>query len=380
MREQTMKVKISLLLLTTLTAMPWAFSAHATRTHQPLEKVSEFRAFQNYKPQTIVYRKDAGVFATWKRIFGDEVAWMTPYPGYTEPQIVGSDDKEPRTESLWMIMLRAKAEINRPAQQIAIEKFLTLEAVQSLDPTVHHQQIQADQLIANQVKTAPRSETGEIDLKNFNWCKAKGVTITKMNRERNLDHSLHPTRPWCQDRDRSLCIESCYQLENSRFLSSAIRFGEAAQTITSSVPDPGVSTQSELRYFKTFKEFEDYYDMGELNNKDKAKALSAITGIHTPVESAVQLTTFYVNQGIQYSKTLAILYRHPSDPQKSLVATFLVTGFKQRTIAKFERYGVNLRDFAQGLSQGNSETGITRGIPQYSLELMEKILDLLEKS
>lgn len=299
------------------------------------------------------YTEDPSSFTDWKSNTPVEAEYLTIFPGYTEPAILKRKGAKPVTEKLTVYVSKAKAVLNRQISEADLKQMITLEDISNMDPEIKHIKIDESKFMSN--------VAGKEGLTNFQWkgCDPTGELIFRYKKELDLKVLNPPNRAWCSDKDRSICVESCFLFTN--FLWNQ---GVALYNAMSDDPkDYGIASQSEARYFLNEAEMEKAYPVREL------------TGLDTEVIGALEQNIFYFSQVIQTGKVLAIFQKHPTDPSKTVLSSYIMMGVRTHTWKKHDQLREVLmgRDFV--LNQG---TSIMLGLPVFSQNMAKKIIEKLD--
>src|SRR5262249_36194733 len=119
----------------------------------------------------------------WAKSNPVQKQYLTLYPGYSEPTITVTVHGQPQKtkEKLYVYVAEARFAINKPPASLNLDKYVSIAALEKLDPAIKH----------NQITPAD----------------AKPLKDQKSANNRN------PERAWCEGRSSAICIQSRYQLE-----------------------------------------------------------------------------------------------------------------------------------------------------------------------
>ncbi len=261
-----------------------------------------------------------------------------------------------------MFVARSKAIINKPASAINLKQMITLPFIQGLDSEILHAPITAQ-------NTMP-VVAGRPNIPNFQaLCNKDDVHISRPSRELSLEKFQRPGQPWCSDTSRSICIESCYIFDE--FYKKGVSLLNRKSSAEDQ-KDLGMASQSEMRYFVSEAE------MG------KKVPLAALTGISTPVRGILEQNIFYFNQIVRYGKIVAVFQEHPTDASKTILTSFLAFAIQTATYEKEFSFilTVKFKDILMGRAGKpiNTATGITAGLPFYSLNIAKTLAKRLDEN
>lgn len=316
-----------------------------------VEDVSSATAVQaaQLKPKTIVlsdHRDDklntggTGLirFEDWARERPLQKRFLSPYPDYKEPtiEVTVNGLTKPYTEKLHIYVVEARFLLARPAEAVDLKRFLRLDMLEKIDPSIQHRLIGADQ--------------------------------ARPNIDPSLAYNRHPQRRWCEA-PQSLCIESRYDLEGR--LPTGIRLANKLEEGGKKIAE-FMAFQSELRVLPP-------------EAIDQA-GLAALTGLEAPVSGVLEQSLFDVNQVMQFGKLLAVVQPHPSDKGKSVATVFMVLAVETDVLERkreFETVPV-LRNLIpvqvlMGKSSFNTGNSISAGLPDYTRNRIRAFADMLDR-
>jgi hypothetical protein len=263
-------------------------------------------------------------FEDWERERPLQKQVLSLYPAYAEPTVTVTVNglSKPYKEKLQVYVAEARFLVPKPASEIDLQRFSRLDFLKSIDPSITHRTIAADEAIPN--------------------------------RDPEWAYNKRPDRAWCEA-PGSLCIASHYQLEGK--LPIGIRLANKLEEGGKKVADY-LEFQSELKVLSR--------DEVEREN------LAALTGLAAPVAGAIEQNVFYVNQVMQSGKLLAVLQAHPQDAGKTVATVFMALDVEADVLEKkreFERVPV-LRNLVpaqvlMGNSSFNSGQSLSAGLPAY---------------
>lgn len=324
-----------LILGITLAASPWA------QAERPVE-----------------YSEKLVTFDEWTAKAPKEAAVLGLFRGYKEPVVSYMEDGARKTAvaKLTIYVTRIKTEVQKPAGQIDLKRFLDLNALAQLDSEITHKSVGPGELMP--------AIGGRGPVPNFKWCNKNDgkVYIALPDFEQNLDY-LKGDHAWCSEQGRSVCIESCYLFGDA--WQAGVTGVNLVKKLVSSNPadlkDYGIGMQSEVRIFNSENEY--------------GQKVSNLTGLSTPVRGIVEINMFYINQVMQYGKIVAVFQDHPNDPARTVVTSLNAIGVRTKSLKK---HGI-LKEILQGQSDLNTQTGITAGIPVFTKNIAGSMANILEK-
>lgn len=319
----------------------------------PFAKFNEATVAEKMDPANVYFTQKTVPYEEWQKQSRLEVEFLNLFPGYAEPEVdvIRNGLPKKEIEKITVVATRAKTILNKPASQIDLKILLQNETLAKLTPNMQHQVISADKIMPIV------AGSGKID--NFSFCNQDGTYIDRPSREKNLKHALRADRPWCDNSERSVCVESCFKLGKGFQLILMLQNQrrEADRKV-----DYGVALESEIRY---------YLSEEEMGRKGSLKEL---TGINTPIRGVYEQSMFYWNQIMQFGKAVAVFQEHPTDAQKTVVTSFFIIGIKTRTYKK----DVFIAELLQGIG-ANEAFGVMAGVPKFTQEIAQGISDVFEK-
>ena len=275
-------------------------------------------------------------FEDWARERPQQKQLLSPFPAFTEILKTSTDSSgKLQIERLHVYVAEARFLLPKPAEAINLARYATLPILQGIDPSITHRLI-------NEADLAATKDTGAL---------------------------AHPERPWCQARADVICIQSRYQFEGR--LPMGIRLVNKLKDGPRKYPEY-IEFQSEIRLLKP----EEIDQTG----------LAQLTGLDTPVTGAIEQNIFYVNHLMRFGKFLAVIQKHPTDPKKSVAATFMALAVKSDLLEMKKEYASYpvLRNLVpaqvlSGKSSFNTGTSLSAGLPDYTRNRLKAIAALLER-
>ena len=306
--------------------------------------------------ESIVYfsfTEDPGGFKDWQTQSPTEAEFLTLFDGYVEPSFPKMLGGDPIREPITVFIAKARTILNKAPNELNLKAMASLDFISAMDKQVKHIAIQPGQFMS--------TVAGRTDITNFRWpgCDPDGDEITRPAKEINLSVLNPPNRHWCSDKDRSVCIESCFLFSDPLWIGGIA----TVNLIEDNAKDFGIGFQSEVRYFLSEK---------ELNKKVPVRQLTGVSG---EVIGVLEQNIFYFNQVIQYGKTFAVFQAHPTDGHKTVLTSYFVIGLRTRSYSQHEA----LKDALMGRSFVNSRRGLTAGLPVYTRDMASAIVGELER-
>ncbi|SCZ14410.1 hypothetical protein [Microvirga guangxiensis] len=277
-------------------------------------------------------------FEDWARVEPQEKRFLSLFPNYAEPKIKVSVHgiEKPYTEKLHMYVAETRFLIAKPADSIDLTRFVSLDVLEALDPSIKHKRITPDQ--------------------------------ARPNFDPQSAHNRHPERRWC-DAPQTICIESRYPLEGR--LPIGIR-------LANKLEEGG----------KKISEFMDFQTEIRVLPKQEIdqQGLASLTRIETPVAGVLEQTLFDVNQVMQFGKLLAVLQPHPADQAKTVVSVLMALGIETDVLQQKKEFAnvPVLRNLIpvqvlMGKSSFNTGNSISAGLPSYVRNRIRTIAEMLDK-
>jgi hypothetical protein len=264
-------------------------------------------------------------FEDWERTRLHEKELLTLWPGYAEPTqtVTVNGVKRPQKRKLHVYVAEARFLLAKAPGSLQLADYASLKFIERVDPAIKHRAIAAPDAVPN--------------------------------KDQEAISSRRPDRPWCEPAERTVCIESRYNLEGK--LPTGIRLANKLDEGSKKIAE-FLEFQSELR---------------ALAPQDvDAAALKRLTGLDTAIAGALEQSTFHVNQIMSFGKLLAVFQAHPTDAGKTVVTAYMVLAIKSDVLEKKKEFAnvPVLRNLlpAQvlaGNSSFNTGTSISAGVPKY---------------
>ena len=276
-------------------------------------------------------------FEDWASSRPVEKRLLSLYPAYVEPTINVSVNgvSRPYKEKLHVYVAAARFALDKSAQSIDLAKYANASFLERIDPVIKHQVI------------APTEVTPSKDTQSA--------------------HNQHPNRRWCTE-PQQICMRSKYQLEGKFPLGIKLvnQLDESGKKIADYL-----EFESELRLLSA--------------NQAEAVGLAELTGIGSPIASALEQSIFHVNQMMQFGKFLAVVQPDPKNANKALVTAFISLAIESDVLEMKKEYAQYpiLRNLVPaqvllGKSSFNTGTSLSAGLPSYARNRLKAIAGILE--
>jgi hypothetical protein len=319
-------------------ALLWLAAAAAHAAEFKIKEVAGVAALpiSQLTPGTIAFadrkadplaQPDTGLlrFEDWERTRALEKDLLALWPGYAEPtQVVTvSGVKRPLKRKLHVYVAEARFLVAKAPASLRLANYAAMSFIARVDPAIKHRVIAASDVVPN--------------------------------KDQDASFNRPPGRLWCEPPDRTVCIESRYDLEGR--LPTGIRLANKLDEGSKKIAEY-LEFQSELRALAT-------QDLDTM-------AFKRLTGLDTAIAGALEQSTFHVNQIMSFGKLLAVFQAHPTDAAKTVVTAYMVLGIKSDVLEKKKEFAnvPVLRNLlpAQvlaGNSSFNTGTSISAGVPKY---------------
>ncbi len=294
-------------------------------------------AFTDHKNDNLADKSNGLIrFEDWAHTRLMQKQFLGLYPGYDEPTVSAGGGAKPVKKRLHMYVAEGRFEVKRAPASLDLARYVTPAFLDRFDPAIKHKLITADDVTPN-----------------------KNPQMANHN----------PSRRWCEGAERSICVQSRYQLEGRLPLGVTLvnKLREGKRKIADYI-----EFQSELRLVPA----------AEIDQAGYRK----LTGVDSDVVGALEQNIVQVNQVMQFGKFLAIFQQHPTDPSKTIVSAFVTLGIDTDLFEKKREYGdvPVLRNLVPaqvlgGNSSFNTGNSISAGLPKYSRNRLQAIAEILEK-
>jgi hypothetical protein len=306
-------------------------------------------AVDQLKTKTIIFNdyrvdetSDKGAFIKfdeWARTKPVQRQFLSLFPTYTEGtihKVIDGSKKEVKDE-LQMYVTEARFKLSRPAASIDLSKYATLPFVQSIDPAVKHQPINASD-----------------------------VSVMKDEKGAN---NKNPSRSWCEGAGVTTCTRSTYKLEGKLpigiALANKLRDGDKKVSDT-------IEFESEMRLLPA-------------SDIDEA-GIKKLTGVETPVAGVLEQNMFYVNQVMRFGKLVAVFQPNPADANGTIATVMIALAVSSSTLDTKKKYQdvPVLRNLVPsqvllGHSSFNTGSSISSGLPNYVRNRIKAIAAILDR-
>jgi hypothetical protein len=331
-------------------AMGLSASQAAERTIQEVDAVTTY-ALDRIRPATIIFSDHSHdtespdgpapgliTFAHWAKARPDEAQLLDLYPGHTQTTDNAAKSIRRGSGATQTIMYVAKARfiLDRTPTLADLSRYATLSFVEHVDPAIKHKRIEP----------------------------AEAGPLTKPRAAANRN----PNRPWCIGRV-VVCFRSHYQLEGK--LPLGIRLANKVRDANKKIAE--------------YLEFDSELAVRAPDELDLAR-LTKVTALDTPVIGALEQTTFYINQVLEFARSIVVFQPHPTAANKTVVTAFVAIALKSRLLDSKKEYAKVpvLRNLVpvqvlMGKSSFNTGESISGGLPIYARSRIRAIAGMLDK-
>lgn len=276
-------------------------------------------------------------FEDWASARPVEKRLLSLYPAYAEPTITVTVNgvSRPYKEKLHVYVAAARFALDKPAPSVDLAKYANVAFLERIDPVIKHRVI------------TPTDATPLKDAQSA--------------------HNQHPDRRWCAEPQQS-CIRSKYQLEGKFPLGIKLvnTLDEGGKKIADYL-----EFESELRLLP--------------GPQADAAGLGELTGVGSPIASALEQSIFHVNQMMQFGKFLAVVQADPRNANRAVVTAFIALAIESDVLEMkkdYAQYPV-LRNLVPaqvllGKSSFNTGTSLSAGLPSYARNRLKAIAGILE--
>lgn len=291
------------------------------------------------KPRTVIFadqRNDkladssSGLipFEDWARSRPVQRRFLSLFPGFVEPTL-----NQQTKLKLSVYLGEARFRLPRPAATLDLSRYANIAFLEQIDPAVKHRPIVAGDAIPNK----------------------DGVAA----------HNRPPDRRWCADA-KAICAQSRYMFEGK-------------------IP-AGIQLANKLRdeSKKPIPDFIEFQSEIMLITQPHLAELPGLTELDTTVTSALEQNIFWVNQVIQFGKLLAVLQRHPTEPEAAIATVYILVAVRNDVLNKQREYSNTpmLRNLVpaqllMGKSSFNSGDLLSAGLPKYARSRIKAIADMM---
>jgi hypothetical protein len=276
-------------------------------------------------------------FDAWARIWPDEKRLLSLQPDYTEPSVskmIGGVRRQV-IEKLAVYIAEARFTLDRTLTEQDINRYATLSFVEHIDPAVKHRLI-------TPAEVAPLVNP-------------------------KAAHNRNPARPWCVG-GVVICLRSHYRLEGK--LPLGVQLANKVRDSNRKIAD--------------YLEFESELAVRTPAALDQ-DGLKRLTRLNTPIVATLEQSTFYINQVLQFGKSILVFQQHPSDQGKTVVTAFIAIAIESKLLDTKKEYAKVpvLRNLVpvqvlMGKSSFNSGSSISSGLPNYARSRIRAIADILD--
>jgi hypothetical protein len=292
------------------------------------------------KPHTIYladHRKDeladpiSGLtrFEDWAHARPVQKQFLSLYPGYDEPTLAADKKRK-----LHVYVVEARFLLAKPPASIDLARHATLDYVQRVDPALKQRLIGAADVAA---KNTPDDRFARRP--DRNWCEGAGV----------------------------ICTEARYKFEGQ--LPSGIALANKLRDQGKKAIPDFLEFQNEIRPLAP----------------EQLSGLTQLTGFDGPVDGALEQSTFWVNQVIQFGRFLAVLQSDPRRADVTVATIYLVLAIRTDVLSKQKEYEKVpiLRNLVpaqvlMGNSSFNVGNSISAGLPKYARNRIVALAEMIE--
>ena len=312
----------------------------ASVTDFPIDKLKPgVIVFSDHRSDPQVDPSTGGLmkFVDWARMRPLQKQLLSLYPSYEEPTLKSSSGgvSRVRKSRLHMYVAEARFLVDKPTIDLA--RYATLPFIEQLDPAINSKLLPAAEVIPQ--------------------------------KEPQFAYNRNPDRPWCASSPTTLCLTSRYKFEGK--LPIGIMLLNQLRDSEKKVADY-IDFQSELRVLTPTEVDE--------------PSLQKLTGLDTPIIGVLEQNIFYVNQIMQFGKFVAVVQKHPTAANQTVVTAFATLAVESEILEKkkeYERVPV-LRNLVpaqvlSGNSSFNTGNSISSGLPNYARNRIKAIAQILEQ-
>jgi hypothetical protein len=291
------------------------------------------------KPRTVIFadqRNDkladssTGLipFDDWARSRPVQRRFLSLFPSFVEPS-------QQMKLKFSVYQAEARFRLPRPAAALDLSRYANIALLEQIDPAVKHRPITAADAIPN--------------------------------KDAGAAHNRPPDRRWCEDA-KANCVQSRYMFEGK-------------------IP-AGIQLANKLREEskKPIPDFIEFQSEIMLVTQPHLAELPSLTGLDSPVTSALEQNIFWVNQVIQFGKLLAVLQQHPTEREAAIATVYILIAVRNDVLNKQKEYSNTpiLRNLVpaqllMGKSSFNSGDSLSAGLPKYARSRIKAIADMMER-
>ena len=303
-------------------------------------------AIDQLKPNTIIFNDGRADdtsngfvrFDDWSRLKPIQKQYMALFPTYTEQtvhKVIDGVSKAYRDE-MQLYIVEARLKLSRPPSSIDLKRYTTLPFIQTVDPSITHQQIKA-------------SET------------------TALTDEKYIAN-VNPDRKWCEGAGVTICVRSHYKLEGKLPIGIALanKIREGDKKIF-----PFIDFESELRLLSPTEE--------------EAAGIKKLTGLDAPISGVLEQSMFYVNQVMRFGKFMAVFQQNPNEANSTIATVMIAVAVSSSTLDSKKKYQdvpvlKNLvpMQVLMGNSSFNTGSSISAGLPVYVRNRIKALAGILD--
>lgn len=293
-----------------------------------------------WQPGKIVFSfREPISFTQWESSTPTEIAALTLFPGYKEPQKDEEENGLLKTvkDDQHVFVGRATFIVNKPPSAVNVQNYINLEYLKEADAQIEHTQISPEQIFKSR-------KTGRPAI-------------------------VRPSGDWCTT-PNSLCVQSTWNYPLT------LRGIIIAVSLVTGSKDTFTQTQSEL----------------SPTDPAHAAQLQPLAQAQAPVVSGLQQSVFYVNQFLRWGKNVVIFQADPQNPNQTLATAYFVVALSSKyydvekhkpgIVSILKKMNVMPREFILGQSTANDHSSpktMMAGLPEYSTAMAEAMAKSLNK-
>jgi hypothetical protein len=304
-------------------------------------------AIDQLKPNTIIFNDGRADdtsngfvrFDDWSRLKPIQKQYLSLYPNYQEITVHRVIDGVTKTyrDEMQLYIVEARMKLSRPASSIDLKRYTTLPFIQTVDPSITHQEIKA-------------SET------------------TALTGDEKFLANVNPDRKWCEGPGVTICVRSHYKLEGKLPIGIALanKIREGDKKIF-----PFIDFESELRLLTP--------------SDEEAVGLKKLTALDAPISGVLEQNMFYVNQVMRFGKFMAVFQQNPNDANSTIATVMIAVAVSSTTLDSKKKYQdvpvlKNLvpMQVLMGNSSFNTGSSISAGLPVYVKNRIKALASILD--
>lgn len=283
---------------------------------------------------------DGTVYFRWTMRPFDQAFAGSPlnlYPGYREP--IMNPELAAVTNSitrigLTMYVAHASVVINRPFSRVsrALSTFADPATLQTLDPDITYVPVDA-------------------------------ATLAEIN-QRDRSQENAPATPWCGA--GTTCLTAQFRLPGPERTAFQMHyaFKNRNSLVAGRTTLQSLQAQVEVRQWNATQ------------GDSRLTEIQRLTGITSSEASVLVQSHFRFNiSRVRFARVIAVTQPHPTNPNKTILTGTVAFAMTNELLAM--RVPVSVQDYVLGRSRINRETGVTSGLPAYTLRMSQTIAQAL---